>query len=222
MAKVSRDFKGIWIPKEIWLASDLTLQEKVFLVEIHSLDNEDGCYANNRYFADFFGISITRVSEVINSLVEKGLIEAFVKADEGNKRTLKTLLKIPLRPSQTKVEDPLKGKFKHSNTFSNSGNNTKNNVGADMSASHQDRASDFMGKVAKYLTDENKKMLREFYDYWTEMNEGGRKMRFEMQKVFDIGRRLKTWEKNGYGKGTKQGNKLTAEGSRDRINSYTN
>lgn len=98
--------------------------------------------------------------------------------------------------------------------------------GAVGTATQEQRASEFMGKVAKYLTDENKKMLREFYDYWTEMNDGGRKMRFEMQKVFDIGRRLKTWEKNekqnGYGKGNKQGNKLTAEGSRDRINSYTN
>ena len=29
-----RAFRGIWIPKEIWLSKDLTLQEKVFIVEI--------------------------------------------------------------------------------------------------------------------------------------------------------------------------------------------
>jgi len=69
-----RDFQGIWIPKEIWLSEDLTLQEKVFLVEIKSLDNEDGCYANNEYFSTFFGLSKVRVSEVINSLVDKGFI----------------------------------------------------------------------------------------------------------------------------------------------------
>jgi len=38
---MKRDFKGIWIPKEIWLNENLTLQEKVFLVEIESLDNEN-------------------------------------------------------------------------------------------------------------------------------------------------------------------------------------
>ena len=65
---MERDFKGIWIPKEVWLSNDLTLQEKVFLVEIDSLDNEEGCYASNQYFADFFGLSTTRVSLIIKSL----------------------------------------------------------------------------------------------------------------------------------------------------------
>ena len=53
----TRDFKGIWIPKEIWLNKNLKLIEKIFLVEIDSLDNEDGCYASNKYFAEFFGIT---------------------------------------------------------------------------------------------------------------------------------------------------------------------
>ncbi len=42
MEKPSRDFKGIWIPKEIWLSDQLSLMEKILLVEIHSLDNERG------------------------------------------------------------------------------------------------------------------------------------------------------------------------------------
>jgi hypothetical protein len=109
----ARDFKGIWIPKEVWLSRELTLQEKVFYVEINSLDNEDGCWANNEYFASFFGISKVRVSEVT----------ADVNQQMGNKRTLKTLANFSLRPSQTNIEDPHKDSFKHSNTFSNTENN---------------------------------------------------------------------------------------------------
>jgi DNA-binding MarR family transcriptional regulator len=71
---MNRAFKGIWIPKEIWLSEDLTLQEKVFLVEIDSLDNEKGCFASNGYFADFFQLSKSRVSQIINSLEKKELI----------------------------------------------------------------------------------------------------------------------------------------------------
>ena len=71
---MERNFKGVWIPKEIWLSKELTLQEKVFLVEIDSLDNDEGCFASNSYFADFFGISKARVSQVIKSLEEKGYI----------------------------------------------------------------------------------------------------------------------------------------------------
>lgn len=43
-------------------------------------------------------------------------------------------------------------------------------------------------------------MLAEFYDYWTEVKEGGRKMRFEKEKTFEIAKRLARWSKNNYGK----------------------
>lgn len=120
--KHERAFEGIWIPKDIWLSTDLTLQEKVFYVEIKSLDNEKGCFANNQYFADFFDLSKVRVSEIINSLVEKGYIESTVDQSMGNKRILKTLIKESLRPSQTFLYDPHKDSFKHNNTISNTEN----------------------------------------------------------------------------------------------------
>lgn len=39
-------------------------------------------------------------------------------------------------------------------------------------------------------------MLAEFYDYWTEVKEGGRKMRFEKEKTFEIAKRLVRWKNN--------------------------
>jgi len=71
---MNRDFKGIWIPKELWLNTELTMQEKIFLVEIDSLDNEEGCFASNAYFAEFFQLSKSRVSQIIKSLETKELI----------------------------------------------------------------------------------------------------------------------------------------------------
>lgn len=71
---MNRDFKGIWIPKEVWLNQELKLIEKIFLVEIDSLDNENGCFASNQYFANFFGISKGRCSQIISELEKKGLI----------------------------------------------------------------------------------------------------------------------------------------------------
>ena len=68
---MNRDFKGIWIPREIWVSKDLSMQEKVFLAEIHSLDNEQGCIASNAYFAEFFQLSKSSVSRVVSSLVAK-------------------------------------------------------------------------------------------------------------------------------------------------------
>jgi len=85
--KKERGFKGIWIPKEIWLAENLSLQEKVMLAEIDSLDNEDGCTASNEYFSKFFDLSETRISNIISSLKEKDLIEQ--TEFTGRKRTLR-------------------------------------------------------------------------------------------------------------------------------------
>ena len=50
---MDRDFKGIWIPKEIWLDERLNALDKIILAEINSLDGEDGCYASNQYLAEF-------------------------------------------------------------------------------------------------------------------------------------------------------------------------
>ena len=123
-----RNFKGIWIPKEIWLSEELTLQEKVFLVEIDSLDNEEGCFAGNQYFSDFFGVSKVRVSEVINSLVKKGYITSTIIYKEGTKQILKRVLKVSLIGYKRKVEEGIKEKFKDSNTINNTINNKTLNV----------------------------------------------------------------------------------------------
>ena len=84
---MDRNFKGIWIPKEIWLAEDLTMQEKVMLVEIDSLDDEErGCYASNKYFCKFFNISSGRVSQIIQALVSKKYITVtYIKESEAIK-----------------------------------------------------------------------------------------------------------------------------------------
>ena len=79
MEKPSRDFKGIWIPKEIWESEQLSIMEKVLFVEIHSLDNERGCYASNRYFSEFFGVSERQIQTYIACLKAKGFINVFIK-----------------------------------------------------------------------------------------------------------------------------------------------
>ena len=91
---VNRGFKGIWIPKEIWCSTELTLQEKLFLVEIESLDNDEGCYASNAYFADFFQLTKQRVSQIISALKDKQLITVEYKYKEGTKSIEKRTIRI--------------------------------------------------------------------------------------------------------------------------------
>lgn len=83
-----RSFQGVWIPKEIYLDERLGALEKILLVEIASLDNGDGCFASNEYFAEFCQCSDKQVRNMIAKLKELGLVEQ-VKFD-GRKRWLKT------------------------------------------------------------------------------------------------------------------------------------
>lgn len=78
MEGYSRDFKGVWIPKDVWLSPKLSLMEKVLFVELHSLDNERGCYASNRYFAEFFGVSERQIRTHIGTLKAKGFISVTI------------------------------------------------------------------------------------------------------------------------------------------------
>ena len=79
MPRPERDFKGVWIPKEIWESEQLSLMEKVLFVEIHSLDNERGCYASNRHFAEFFRVSERQIQTHIATLKMKGFITVTIQ-----------------------------------------------------------------------------------------------------------------------------------------------
>jgi len=121
-----RDFKGIWIPAEVWLNKDLNVMEKLFLVEIDSLDNINGCVASNGYFADFFGLSKSRCSEIISSLEAKKLIKVLIKSDAKKikSRTIKVRFKVFGKPKGgiRKTEGGYSENTQCSNTSSN---NTK-------------------------------------------------------------------------------------------------
>lgn len=58
------------------------------------------------------------------------------------------------------------------------------------------RAKEFGVALIPFLKEYGKETIREFYDYWIEHNAGGKKMRFEMEKIFDLKRRLATWKRN--------------------------
>lgn len=89
MSDFERDFKGIWIPKEIWLDDNLSALDKVILAEIDSLDDDNnGCYASNQYIANFCKCSESKVSKTIANLKKQGYI--YIKEFDGRKRIIKS------------------------------------------------------------------------------------------------------------------------------------
>ena len=87
---MEREFKGVWIPKEIWLDDNLTWSEKMLLVEIDSLSTlEKGCIATNEYLSNFFNLSKDRISKLISSLKAKGYIEVKLIYNGDTKQIIK-------------------------------------------------------------------------------------------------------------------------------------
>lgn len=86
-----REFRGIWIPAEIWLDKDLSALDKVIFAEIDSLDLDDThCYASNEYLAQFCNCSVRSASASIQLLISKGYIE--VISFDGRRRVLQSRL----------------------------------------------------------------------------------------------------------------------------------
>ena len=102
----NRDFKGIWIPKNIWLSTELSALEKVLLAEIESLDSGEGCIATNQYFADFLGVSKSWVSKLISGLEKKKFITLELVYKRGKKEIDKRIIRrIPIELEDNTLYD---------------------------------------------------------------------------------------------------------------------
>lgn len=119
-----RDFKGVWIPKEVWLDERLSALEKIILTEIDSLDNgEKGCWASNSYLADFCQCSEATITRAITKLKDLGYLT--FAAFDGRTRLLQSRLrKKTTEPPQNDEAAPAKV---HTNNINNNQDNNKNN-----------------------------------------------------------------------------------------------
>lgn len=57
------------------------------------------------------------------------------------------------------------------------------------------RKEEFYRSLIPFLNQYPKEMIRDFYDYWSEMNKTQTKMRFEQQPTWEVSKRLATWAK---------------------------
>lgn len=137
-----RDFKGVWIPREIWLNSALNITDKAVLIEIDSLDNgEDGCWAGNKHFAEMLGCTERQASASIAKLVNMGYVK--VLRFDGRNRFLRSCLKEKVCEADTKdasssITEPSEQpdenfyaaspKLPHSNPMSNTKRNPMRNI----------------------------------------------------------------------------------------------
>lgn len=75
-------------------------------------------------------------------------------------------------------------------------------IAKNIKESLEDRAENFKKKCEEFIPKYGKPMVYKFVYYWSESN--GKKMRWEMQEVFDISRRMAYWYNREKERGTWQ------------------
>lgn len=132
----SLNLKGIWIPIEILTDDKLSDKEKIIYAIIIYLSKENQyCFLTNKTISELLNISVTQVSNLINSLKSKEYIDTELIYKENTKQVEMRKL-IPIKnkdtylrkvkyPPQENFNTPIKENFKD-NKYNNKINNKYN------------------------------------------------------------------------------------------------
>jgi len=133
-SKPNRKFLGIWVPAEVWTRRDLTANEKVLLMDIHSFtEKEDGeFWKSNDTIASDMLCSVSTVKRAVNKLHSLGWVDS---EQRGKYRFMWTTTKFKLDLVRVQNEldqvqnEPRPGsKWTTSNTKSSTESKTKSNT----------------------------------------------------------------------------------------------
>ena len=88
---MERQFKGIWVPAEIWEDSNLTWNEKVVLMEIDSFTAAGkDCFISDEYIGNLVGVSTRTASSIVSKLIRLGYVKK--TRTDGRHRYLETAI----------------------------------------------------------------------------------------------------------------------------------
>lgn len=178
-----------------WMINELNLKGNELLVFAiifgFSKDNQGKFEGSLKYLSKSTGASKSTILKTLSSLIDKELIIkenivvnniTFCKYSQNEPVVLKLY--------QGGTEITLGG-----GTKTTPNNITTNNIDNNKILLIE-REEKFKKLVLSFKDVYSKEILESFYNYWTEKNQKGTKMKFEMQLTFEVSKRLITWFKN--------------------------
>jgi hypothetical protein len=167
---------------------DSSIFYRSFYEAIKSLPESNQLEVYNAIFEysfNFVEIELTGLSSTIFTLIKPQLEANNKRYENGNKPKNKQ------NGSKTEAKDEQKISKVEANKNVNKNNNENENNNIN------DRIQTFKTKVYTYNNIHSVDMLYKFFNYWSELNKSGTKMRFELEKTWEIEKRLATWKNNG-------------------------
>jgi len=162
------------ISKEQYFIDNNTIQDEWFFNTAENIENDTT-------------LSRHKQSIAIKNLVKKGFIKTKLK---GLPATLhfKIIENKIVNFLKTSIKKTLKLDIKKLNTNKNKLIRITNNKSLSI------RAQEFQEEV--FMSNLSTDICQEFIDYWTETNKSNSKMKFELERTFDIKKRVSRWIKN--------------------------
>ena len=156
--------------------SNLKPNAKLLYGEISALSNKEGyCFATNMYFAKLYNVTKNTISLWISQLNKAGFVSVTLikKGEQITERRIGIINNDDR--ANTKIND-----------LNSININNTNNISL--------RKEKFINEVL--LLEKDKNTVEAFIMYWSEYNKSKTKMRFEMEKTWQLNARLQRWKRN--------------------------
>jgi hypothetical protein len=184
---------------------------------VEKMENKrDSMVFYRSFYESLKGLSPMISAEVYDAIFSYGLDFKDPEITDPVAKAMFTLIKPQLDANIKRYENGNKPKLKQnisekkqneSKEVANDNDNDNDNVNDNLllkkepkiKKSLEERKNEFGEKVFEIMIIDgvhDKNLTKDFFDYWTEPNQTKTKLRFEMEKTYDISRRLSTWVKN--------------------------
>lgn len=195
-----------------WMVSELGLKGNELLIYAiiygFSQDGESRFTGSLRYLCDWTNSTKTGVSKCLQSLVLNGylvktdIIKSGVKFCEYHTTKVMGGCNKVTHPIQQSNTGGMQQSGHNNIDLDNIEENIKNKIVLEKQKIFKNWSlEDFKSDIKKHRGAAELSMteLESFYDYWREINPGG-KMRFQLEKTWETDLRLKTWARRAFSK----------------------
>ena len=176
------------------------------------------CFASKQYIADFLGVkSVRTIFNNIKDLVEDGFLEKDkeTKYLRTTKKWYEEVVLMKAKKEYAEIAQPMQklhtpsAKIAQSSRAKNAqyNNTTDKNTNRYRTPAQEMKLfltdEKYPKQLAKQISEKSNisyeqvlSELRNFAGYWSELNKSGTKQRWQLQKTFELKRRLGTWFRN--------------------------
>ena len=203
----NREFKGVWIPRDLYLNEELNWTEKLLILEIDCFSkNGMPCFISNEHLCKHLKVSASTVEKALKKTEDFGYISRSHEVIHGHNRRIlrmQTVINNGSIPSKTTVDT--RKKVRHNNTSKDTSNNTMNK-GKPIKIPNTQECYLYFAELGVENHYDEADAFKDWYDQTGWKLKGGNKIKDWKATARNWVRRQKKYQDGKVNKGFKQSN----------------